>query len=492
MLLRRLRDAEASTALSDDVRGLLREARQALQQSSSTDGNRLVAGAHDATATADAPADRKDELQSHDPLTGLASRQTMLAALSQHMHGANVAPLALLHVDLDRFKQFNDRFGHAVGDQVLVEAAERLRHAVGDRGLCGRLCADEFLIIHAPGEGRLEPESLAEAVARVFDTPFCVAGQRLVVRAAIGMAQSPEAGRSPDALLESANLAMRHAKQRGDGAWQAFDEHSARLGRRCKHLDGLLAAALDDERLHLTFQPQVDMRVDRTVGAEALLRWNDADLGELETEALIRHLEENGDIIRIGDWALRTACAQAAAWRDLGFGQLRMAVNICARQLVEQDLAARVGEILSEFSLPGTALELELTERTLVEDTAATQRTFRALRQMGVTLAIDDFGEGHSSLDYLRRFPVNVLKIGSRFVRGLPQSSADLAICTAITRMAGDLGLGVIAEGVETPAQRDLLLQLGVTTAQGFLYAPGLDASAFSRRLHEERNARPR
>ena len=219
------------------------------------------------------------------------------------------------------------------------------------------------------------------------------------------------------------------------------------------------------------------------MAAEALIRWRNEHLGEMRPDNFIGHAEVTGDIVRIGNWVLREACRQVCEWRESGLGIVRVAVNVSYRQFLGDDLAQVVGGVLQEFGLPGSALELEFTERVLIEDAPDTIRTFAALRELGVVLTIDDFGEGYSALNYLRRLPIHGLKLSQMFLHGVPGNNSDVAVCQAVAGIARSLGLGLVAEGIETQAQRQFLLDLGVPIGQGFLFAPGLAPDEFARRL---------
>jgi EAL domain-containing protein (putative c-di-GMP-specific phosphodiesterase class I) len=244
-----------------------------------------------------------------------------------------------------------------------------------------------------------------------------------------------------------------------------------------------LRRAADNGEFHLVYQPQVDLRNGRIVAAEALIRWQNLQLGEMRPDHFIGHAEVTGDIVRIGGWVLREACRQVREWRDAGLGVVRVAVNVSYRQFLGEDLADTVRAALREYDLPGAALELEFTERILIEDAPDTLKTFADLRALGVMLTIDDFGEGYSALNYLRRLPIHGLKLSQLFLQGVPGNKSDVAVCQAVAGIARSLGLGLVAEGVETEAQRQFLLQLGVPVGQGFLFARGLLPSEFARRL---------
>ena len=248
-------------------------------------------------------------------------------------------------------------------------------------------------------------------------------------------------------------------------------------------VEAQLRRALENEEFRLVFQPLVNLADGRVRSAEALIRWRNPALGELSPDLFITHAETTGDIVRIGSWVLNEACRQVREWRDMGLGIVRVAVNVSYRQFAGDELAEKVRAVLAEYDLPGSALELEFTERVLIEDAPATLKTFAELRALGVVLTIDDFGEGYSALNYLRRLPIHGLKISQLFTEGVPVNRSGVAVCQAIAATARSLGLDLVAEGVESEAQRQFLLQLGVPVGQGFLFAPGLSSDEFARRL---------
>ncbi|HSR64733.1 MAG TPA: GGDEF domain-containing phosphodiesterase, partial [Xanthomonadaceae bacterium] len=301
--------------------------------------------------------------------------------------------------------------------------------------------------------------------------------------ARLGIARAPADGDRPQALIQNADAAMYDAKRRSRNGWQAFTPALALSQQERLRMETQLRRAADNNEFHLVYQPQVDLRRGGIVGAEALIRWNSQQLGEMRPDHFIGHAETTGDIVRIGGWVLREACRQICAWRDAGLGIVRIAVNVSYRQFLGDDLADVVQRVLDEFVLPGSALELEFTERVLIEDAPDTLRTFARLREMGVVLTIDDFGEGYSALNYLRRLPIHGLKLSQHFLQGVPGNKSDVAVCQAVSGIARSLGLGLVAEGIESEAQRRFLLDLGVPVGQGFLFAPGLAADDFALRL---------
>ena len=426
-----------------------------------------------------------------DPLTGLLNRDAILGELDERMGDPALAAVAVLYVDLDRFKVINDVLGHAAGDELLASAAQRISRAVAGEGLVARFGGDEFLVVCALADDDRRPERIAEAILRALSEPFRFDKEEFAITASIGIARAPADGERPQALIQNADAAMYDSKRRSHNAWQAFTPALAQSQADRLWMETHLRRAADNGEFHLAYQPQVDLRSGRIVAAEALIRWQNHLLGELRPDRFISHAETTGDIVRIGHWVLREACRQVAAWRDAGLGIVRVAVNVSYRQFVGEDLAETVRRLLDEFGLPGAAIELEFTERVLIEDAPDTLRTFADLREMGVMLTIDDFGEGYSALNYLRRLPIHGLKLSQLFVGGVPTNPSDVAVCQAVVGIASSLNLGLVAEGVESEAQRQFLLRLGVPIAQGFLFAPGLLPDEFARRLAQTGMLRP-
>ncbi|HET7844858.1 MAG TPA: EAL domain-containing protein [Xanthomonadales bacterium] len=407
-----------------------------------------------------------------DTLTGLANRDALLRTLTRAIdesapgHGPS-----LLYIDLDRFKVINDLLGHAAGDGLLVAASQRLKDVVGGDATLARFGGDEFMLVVPWSPDKDLPVRIAERVTAAFARPFDYAGEEFTITASVGVAEYPGDGATIQQLINHADAAMFEAKRRGRNKWQHFSPQLARTLTDRLLVETQLRRALDNNEFYLHFQPQVDLATGRPTGAEALLRWRSRMLGELAPGVFIGHAENTGDIVRIGAWVIRQACRQMRAWLDAGIDIPRVAVNVSYRQFLSESLPDIVASSLAEYGLPGAALELEMTERVLVEDVPDTLETFNALKRLGVQLVIDDFGEGYSALNYLRQLPFDGLKISHTFMQGIPNNSADSAICQAVIRIAQSLGLAVIAEGVETEAQRQFLLRHGCTLAQGFLFA---------------------
>ncbi|HEX4854643.1 sensor domain-containing protein [Arenimonas sp.] len=419
-----------------------------------------------------------------DPLTGLFNRDGILGELERRL-GDDATGTTVIYVDLDRFKLVNDLLGHAAGDHLLVNAARRLERCVGDTGLLARFGGDEFLVVTDQRAGAGMAELLAERITRAFGDSFRYAGEEFTITTSVGLARHPEHGRTVQQLVNNADAAMYAAKRKGRNTWQVFNPELAQQQHDRVQIEAQLRRALDNGEFRLVFQPLVSLADGRVRTAEALIRWHNPTLGEISPDHFISHAETTGDIVRIGAWVIEAACRQMAAWRDAGLPLERVAVNVSYRQFLTEDLVQTIAHALREHGLPGSALELEFTERVLIEDAPDTLNTFEALRALGVVLTIDDFGEGYSALNYLRRLPIHGLKLAHSFLQGVPANPSDVAICQAVAGMARGLGLDVVAEGVESPAQRDFLLGLGIGTGQGFLFSPGLEPDSFAAYLRQ-------
>jgi diguanylate cyclase (GGDEF)-like protein/PAS domain S-box-containing protein len=418
-----------------------------------------------------------------DPLTGLLNRDAILGELERWLADPTLSQVAVMYIDLDRFKVVNDVLGHGAGDELLVSAARRIAQAVHDEGLIARFGGDEFLVVCGLGDDSSRPERIADAILDAFGDSFRFDNEEFAITASIGIARAPTDGDTVQALIQNADTAMYDSKRRIRNGWQAYNPALAHSQQERHRVETHLRRAAENNEFHLVYQPQVELASGRVVAAEALIRWKNEQLGEMRPDHFIAHAEITGDIVRIGGWVLRESCQQVRQWIDAGLGVTRIAVNVSYRQFLGDDLAGTVRGLLAEFGLPGSALELEFTERVLIEDAPDTQRTFAALRDLGVMLTIDDFGEGYSALNYLRRLPIHGLKLSQMFLQGVPGNQSDVAVCQAVCGIASSLGLALVAEGVENEAQRQFLLQLGVPVGQGFLFAPGLSPVEFAARL---------
>lgn len=433
---------------------------------------------------------RIEELGRSDVLTGAPNRRALADRIVQLMAAVETGEpspvFALLHLDLDRFKQINDTLGHSYGDRVLREVVERLRGAVGANDTLARLGGDEFALL-VDGAQMFEAEAAARRVQQVLAEPFTFDTLSFTVTASCGVALYPGDGGTPDELMASAERAMHWVKESGRAGFRFHvPRKEVDLLYRMR-LDHDMRQALAQGRFRLHYQPQVELGSDRVIGAEALIRWRDPQRGEISPAEFIPLAEESGFVVAIGDWVLREAVAQAAHWLSRGL-RMPVAVNVSALQFQQAHFVQTVADALRESMLPASILELELTEGVLLGDADEALKRMQALDALGVTLSIDDFGTGYSSLAYLKRFPIRRLKIDRSFVQGLPGDASDVGIANAIVQMGRALGLQVIAEGVETEAQRDFLAQAGCHEFQGFLFARPLRPDEFEQRVRPRRH----
>ena len=428
-------------------------------------------------------------LASHDPLTGLANRRLLLERLGAAARRARERgyEVALLHLDLDRFKLLNDSLGLAAADDILCEMARRLSASVRQADTIARLAVDEFAVLLDGGASE-EFEQQARRLLAALRQGLQVGGHELVVSASLGIGLLSAAGGDPATLLSQASMAMRHAKQLGGNAVQFYRDSLQSSSRERLLLEAQLDKALDKGQLEVFYQPKLNLGTDRLLGAEALVRWHHPQFGLVSPASFIALAEETGQIGAIGEFVLRQACTQARAWQLAGLAELRVSVNISMQQLRQDDFVARVAAVLAETGLPAPLLELELTESQLSDNVEALAGQFRQLRRLGVRLAIDDFGTGYSSLGYLKNLPVDVVKIDQTFIRELDgsETGGDAAITRAIIAMAHSLGLAVVAEGVEEPAQLDFLRAHACDEIQGYLISRPLQAAALTELLRAQ------
>ena len=384
-----------------------------------------------------------------------------------------------MFLDLDRFKHINDSLGHLFGDRVLVDVAARIQGCLRQIDTVARLGGDEFvMLLH-----QTDAEGAETTALRIIDAlaqPFVLDGLSFTVTCSIGIAVYPRDGATMDELLRHADKAMYGVKEAGRAGYRFHQPHKDVDLRSRMRVDHAMRQALAEGRFRLHYQPQVCLASGRVVGAEALLRWTDPELGEMAPSDFIPVAEESGFIVTLGEWVLGEAVARAAQWHARGL-RILTAVNVSALQFHRPDFVTRVDEALRRYGLPAGQLDLELTESVLVQDAQEALTRMEALARLGVRLSIDDFGTGYSSLAYLKRVPIHQLKIDRSFVDGLPGAERDVAIVRAIIDMGRALRLQVIAEGVETEPQRIFLQRAGCNHFQGFLCAPALDAADFER-----------
>ena len=414
--------------------------------------------------------------QAHnDPLTRLPNRAFFQQALEDAI--ALGRPFTVVFVDLDQFKHVNDSLGHAAGDYLLQEVAARFERCLAAGDILARMGGDEFTLL-LPGDPAAEKRGVGDKAAALLQAlapPLLIEGQELHTAASLGLSRFPDDGGDAETLLQCADLAMYQAKERGRGQWQSFSPALTEAARERLTLENSLRKAVERSELILLYQPQVSLNTGKIIGTEALVRWQHKELGLISPARFIPLAEETGLIVPLGEWVLRTACRQAAAWEREG-KYLRQSVNLSARQLGEANLVDRVRSVLEETGLDPRLLDLELTESALVAQGEAAVARLAALRALGVRISIDDFGTGYSSLAYLRRFPLDTLKIDRSFVQNLGgadrNARQDGAVVRAIISMAHALDLEVVAEGVETVAQRETLQRLDCDSMQGFLFSP--------------------
>jgi diguanylate cyclase (GGDEF)-like protein len=385
--------------------------------------------------------------------------------------------VALLFVDLDRFKSINDSLGHRTGDAVLQELGTRLRAAIRAGDTVARMGGDEFVFLLPVIDRTDEAVAVARKVLDAVRRPFNIEGREFVVTASIGMSFFPNHASDAETLIKQADTALFESKRRSSDSFEVFDESMSERSMDYFVLENDLRRAIAQDELVLMYQPIVEMRTERITSLEALVRWSHPEKGLLMPDEFIPLAEETGLIVPLGTWVLHEACRQNREWQRQGLFTVPVAVNISARQL-DGDLAAAVTEALDASALPAQYLDLELTESILMESAASSSMTVDALKELGVHVSIDDFGTGYSSLGYLERFPIDCLKIDRSFVPHDPLAPGAGIIAGTIISMAQSLGFDVVAEGVETREQRDFLLARGCTRAQGHYYWPAMPAQA--------------
>jgi diguanylate cyclase (GGDEF)-like protein/PAS domain S-box-containing protein len=424
---------------------------------------------------------RIHRLAHHDPLTGLENRHALGMRLEQQLAQArrNRQPLAVLFIDLDHFKKINDSLGHQAGDELLMGAAARMKDLLRDVDTLARLGGDEFIIVLC---GPLSPDSVSAVAVRLvasLQQPYRLAGTTAHSGASVGVALFPEDGQDPDTLLRHADMAMYAAKREGRGNFQFFSPAMNAATHEHLLLENRMWATLENGGFDVYLQAQVELETARVIGAEVLLRWHDPELGSVEPGRFIPIAEESGLILPLGDWVLARAMALLAEWRDDGMDHLRLAVNLSARQFSGGALLSRLDQLLTEHAIDPARMELEITETAAMRDPENTRRLLLQLRARGFKLAIDDFGTGYSSLAYLKLFAIDRIKIDRGFVRDIETNPNDAAIVGATIGLAHALGLGVIAEGVETQAQWGFLRDRNSDEAQGFLFGRPMPAREF-------------
>jgi diguanylate cyclase (GGDEF)-like protein len=461
------------------------------------DKNSVLAIVRDITERKNSEA-RIFNLAYYDELTELPNRQLFSQSLERTIALAqrDGQKFAVLFVDLDRFKRINDTLGHSVGDELLKEVARRLENctrstdsvarfdAAGDGGIkLARLGGDEFVIKLYGIDNEESVSAIASRVIKVLTPPFNCEGHQFVVTPSIGIALYPQDGETGEELLMNADSAMYRAKFVGRNNYKFYSETMRTKSLHRLDLENQIRMAIDGGQFELHYQPKVDAETWALVGAEALLRWNHPERGSIAPNDFIPVAEETGLIVPIGQWVLREACKQVRAWSTLPTGAIPVSVNISSHQFNSDGLIEDVFDAVSGAGIDALLLELEITESVLLQDAENTLLSLRRLKQAGVSLSVDDFGTGYSSLSYLKRFPIDTLKIDRSFVKDLHCDADDAAICAAILAMARQLGLNVVAEGVESEEQLEFLRRHGCNQIQGYLCSKPLSAADFAAML---------
>jgi diguanylate cyclase (GGDEF)-like protein len=407
-------------------------------------------------------------LESHDALTGLANRRAFVESLGEaivRMTRDNTH-IAVVCLDIDKFKEINDASEHGGGDQVLREMATRMRGTLRERDIIARLGADEFAIALVDITNLGDVMAFMNRLVAALRLPFHVAGKEILTTTSVGIALAPADGDTASTVLRHATIALSRAKGDGGQRMCFFEESMDKALQRRRTVEHELRLALGREEFEVVYQPQYDLAMERQCGSEALIRWHHPVHGKIAPGHFISVAEETGLIVPIGEWVLRRACWDAVSWPD----DLTVAVNLSPAQFRDSDIAETVAEVLKETGLPARRLELEITENLLINDTEEVLSKLNRLREIGVAIAMDDFGTGYSSLSYLARFPFSKIKIDRQFIRNMTRDPAMRAIVKTIIALGKSLDVTITAEGVETPEQADMLRKFGCRQVQGFLY----------------------
>jgi len=418
-------------------------------------------------------------LADHDDLTELPNRSLFRQALNKALQRAERSGrmLSILFFDLDRFKNINDSLGHDAGDEVLRAVAERLTACVRKIDVVARFGGDEFAVLTEGLTAEDQASTVARKILEVLSKPMILAGRQYRPAASIGISTYPTDGRDVQSLLKNADIAMYRAKEEGRGTFQFYSEQLNTHSVQRLEFESNLSNALNNREFVLYYQPKVDLATGRVAGLEALIRWVSPQLGFVAPGDFISIAEETGLIVPMGRWVAQTACVQNRAWQKSGLPQLRIAINISARQMADKGLVAFLAETVRMTGLTVESLELEITESAVMSNQEHAEKVLNELKALGFHLTMDDFGTGYSSLAYLKRFPFDSVKIDQSFVRGIPQSKDDEAIVEAIIAMAHSLQLKVVAEGVETKEQFEFLRSLGCDQIQGYYFSKPIPAS---------------
>ncbi len=423
----------------------------------------------------------------YDQLTSLPNRNLFMDRLHQSLTRVKRegTQLALLFIDLDRFKNINDSLGHSAGDKLLVEVAKLMKYTIRDSDTIARFGGDEFAVILSPVFGPKNASRVAHSLLEVLSQPVDLDGYEAIIGASIGISMFPADGTVEDVLVKNADTAMYRAKESGRNNYQFFTEEMQQSAKDRLTMEQDLRQAIERQELRLVFQPQVELSKNQLCGTEVLVRWQRSDKGLISPNDFIYIAEDTGLIVPIGDWVLRHACLQYKRWLNAGVAPPYIAINVSGRQFKMDGFSQSVLNVLNEVDLSTKHVELELTESYLMDDQEFSINTLKELKEMGFQLAIDDFGTGYSSLSYLKKFPIDRLKIDRSFIKEIDVNKEDYAIVRAIIELAHTLNISVIAEGVEEEAQKQILKELNCDIIQGFLYSKPLDGVSFTLYLQQ-------
>ncbi|MGL5874907.1 MAG: GGDEF/EAL domain-containing response regulator [Xenococcaceae cyanobacterium] len=423
----------------------------------------------------------------HDTLTQLPKRSILICQLSEAILKAeqNSHMLAVMFVDLARFKMINDTLGHQIGDRLLQEIVRRLKDCIQGEDLISRWGSDEFTLLLPKIDDREITTAIAQRILEALKSPFQIDDRFIHIIGCIGIAVYPEHGKDAETLLKNADAALSQAQKYSSNNYQYYDRTINSQAHELLTLENLLHSALKKEEFLLYYQPIINIVTGKIAKMEALLRWQNPQLGLVPPHIFIPLAEENGEIIPIGEWVLKTACAQNKAWQQMGLSSITMSVNLSVRQFQEINLVSTIVKILEQTKLSPEYLELEITETVTMRDTKLAQTILKEINALGISLSMDDFGTGYSSLGYLKQFPFHTLKIDRSLVKDLHPNSPDLAIINAVIALGQGLNLKVVAEGVETQELKDLLKKLGCEYIQGYLFSKPLPAAEATKLLEQ-------
>ncbi|MBL4584915.1 MAG: EAL domain-containing protein [Pseudomonadales bacterium] len=423
----------------------------------------------------------------YDKLTGLPNRALFQDRLQHAIRHAQRKghQVGLLFFDLDHFKKVNDTFGHNVGDKLLIEVAERVKSVIRSSDTLARLGGDEFTVIVENDATEKRCSLIAKKILTVLKVSFLMGGHEVFISSSVGITIFPLDGDTPEKLLKNADAAMYESKRNGRDRCSYYSSELNRYSIEQLKLENDLRYAISLEQFELYYQPKIDLKSGRTTGAEALIRWHHPERGIIPPDVFIPILESSGLIVTVGEWVIRTASQQLRLWHDSGHPELKMAVNLSARQFSEHNLPRVISSILEDSGIDPHSFEVEITESMLMENLNRTIEILIGIKNLGVQISIDDFGTGYSSLEYLKKLPIHTIKIDRSFISDILTNADDMAITTAIVAMAQGLQLKVVAEGIEQKGQLEKLKLLGCDEAQGYLFSPPVPASEFSMLLEQ-------